>query len=134
MATYKLSDGIEFYLKVFKQISAIYTNHDETEVNISKKISEIVEELKETNDKKLVKEALTFIVSIFENYMSDDYNVSAGLSIDKISTPEKDIYKAALEAEIFPEEYQLAHVLNIGKIGKEKREIILSILKEELLK
>jgi len=134
MATYKLTDGIEFYLEVFKRISAIYTNHDESEVNISKKISEIVIELKKTNDKKLVKEALTFIVSIFENYMSDDYNVSAGLSIDNISAPEKAIYKAALEAELFPEEYDLSHVLNLGKISIEKREIILSILKEELSK
>ena len=84
-------------------------------MNISKKISEIVNELKKTNDKTLVKKALVFIVSIFENYMSDDYNVSAGLSLDKISGSEKDIYKAALEAEIFPENYQLKSVTILWK-------------------
>ena len=130
MATYKLSDGIEFYLDVFKRISSIYTDYDKNEVNISKKISEIVLELKQKNDKKLVKEALVFIVSIFENYISDDYNV---VPEKNIPNPEKNIYRSILEKEFFPEDFEIAEVLELGNITEQHREIIISILKKEIL-
>lgn len=132
MATYKLSDGIDFYLDVFKKISAIYTSYDKNEVNISEKISEIVIELKQKNDKKLVKEALVFIVSIFENYMSDDYNVVPEKNIPE---PEKKIYKSILEKEFFgfDENFELSKVLELSTITEEQREIIISILRKEIL-
>jgi len=128
-----LSDGIDFYIKVFNKISAIYSDNDDGDISIiSSNIAKLIKELNRENDEKLVKKALIFIISIYENYLCDDYNTCTGLNLNKVSSQEKIIYKTILEKEFFPENFQLSQLLHIHTISEEQRDILLPILKKEL--
>ncbi|MHA1149499.1 MAG: hypothetical protein ACTSR8_14790 [Promethearchaeota archaeon] len=122
-------DGISFYLDLFNKISEFYTN-DTNEVIISKEIAELIENLKKNNDPRAVKKAITYVLSIFENYYLDDYNISSGV----ISQEAKKEIVQTLENEIVSDDFENAMKLNIDKISEQERQKIIQILKEELKK
>lgn len=120
-----MTDAIDFYLQVFKEISSIYEDDRSEEINISKELSKLVERLHDKHDPKVVESAITYVLSIFENYYADDYN---RIKSETIPEDQRHIIKGTLTSEILQDEFNEA----LDKISNEDKKIILDILKKEL--
>jgi len=127
-----MTDAIDFYLNVFEEISIIY-NDEASEVCISERLADLIKKLKEENAIKNVKKALIAILSIFEKYYFDDYNNTFGINLDQISNQEKEHLNMALEQEFYTTDLINSKIFNLNKVSKNDKDIIISILKDEIL-
>ena len=129
-----MADGIDFYLHVLKRISELY-NGNEDELCISEKLAQLMKELRETNDEQLVKEAIRFVLEIFEKYYYDDFttsNLKASENIQAISGQDKALFTQTLAQELFFDDYARSPMVDLGKIPAKEKETLIDILKKEL--
>ncbi len=61
-----MSNENEFYMEILEKYSKICDDEDEKLIGVCQKIVELMEILRITNDKQLVKNALIFILSLFD--------------------------------------------------------------------
>jgi len=129
-----MTDGIDFYLYTLKRISELYES-EEDELCISEKLAELMQELKETNDDKIVKKAIRFVLEIFEKYYYDDFNtanLNSRSKIQNISSQDKTIITQTLAQEVFFDDYSAATMVDLNKIPQDDKDILIKILRKEL--
>lgn len=129
-----MQDEIDFYLEFFQKISTLYTKKNLDEVIISQEIGEFLKKMSQYGDKTSLKNTLLYILSIFENYYLDEYNVSNGLDLSSLSNEEKHFFEKMLEEEILNDEYNQAPPVDLTHLTKSERELIIKTLKKELSK
>ena len=95
-----INDDLE--MKYYSKILDFYQNHqfDKETVEIwkSKSYIELMQVLKRTNNKNLVKNAIILILSLFEELPLDIYD-SSGLSVRELKQEDKNSYLSHLRTE-----------------------------------
>ncbi len=94
-----MSDESEFYMEILEKYSKICDDEDEKLIGVCQKIVELMEILRITNDKQLVKNALIFILSLFDLDHVVEFKSSGDHTSNYISNQEKEKLISILEEE-----------------------------------
>jgi len=91
---------LEYYLKIVEFFQSNNLDHETIEIWKSKSIIELMKVLKRTNNKEFVKNALIFIIALFEHEQPDLFN-NRGISTDILNEKDKASYLSILKSEFF---------------------------------
>ncbi|MFW9898680.1 MAG: hypothetical protein ACFFDO_05410 [Candidatus Thorarchaeota archaeon] len=93
-----MEDEIEFYYHLLEESSTISRNNYQKFVWKCRKIIELMDILNESYDKKIIRNMLIFILSLFDNYKTD-FLSSRGVELKELSETERKILISTLKDE-----------------------------------